>query len=212
MIIALLLLPFALAALLGCGEAGPGPDTTATTSAAGPRTPSPAASDSAPSPDRPHRTPQPAHRAAPKPADADAGGAAAFLVPGGDNSIQRSGSEASAAARAAASAALHAFLTARAAGDWRRACAQLSAPILAQLAQLARRPGSTCPHLLAGLSAAVPPPARRRLAAARVGAFRVSADRGFLLFHTAAGAAYFAPMVREDGRWLLAALAPSPLG
>ncbi len=149
-----------------------------------------------------HFTP-PAHRDS-------GGGARQFEARGGDNSIQESGQEASGSDFGEAAAALHAYLDARAAGAWAVACEYLAPGVYRGLAgQGGGAPG--CAEILAGLSAGLPPRALRDVAVADVGSFRVEGDSGFLLFHGAHGVDWFVPMVREDGSWKVAALAPSAL-
>ncbi len=151
-------------------------------------------------------------RAAAKPPAATPGetGAAQFETRGADNSIPRFGSEAGGSELEQAASSLTAYLRARAEENWRTACDALSAAASAGLKQLAasseRAPGG-CPRILAALSSGVATDPE-----VRAGALRVQGDRGFLLYHGADGLAYFVPMVREDGSWKVAALAPSPLG
>lgn len=141
--------------------------------------------------------------------------AARFTTKGGDNSIQESGSEGSRAELAAAAPVLRGYLNARAAGHWGLACSQMAPGTAASLTQLGGGKGGRagCPRALASLSAGIPPTALREAAVAEVGhgALREEGDRAFLLFRGAHGADYFMPMVREDGAWKVAALAPSPL-
>jgi hypothetical protein len=140
------------------------------------------------------------------------GGIEQFKTKGGDNSIQESGEEASDPEFEEAAAALHAYLDARAAGAWARACEYLAPGATTQLAQIIEGgETTTCAGLLPDLSASIPLSALRRAAVANIGSFRVDGDAGFLLFRGAGGVAYFVPMAREDGRWTVAALAPSPL-
>ncbi len=143
-------------------------------------------------------------------------GAAQFERDGVDNSIQESGSEASATELRQAAAALHGYLDARAAGAWSRACAAAATALSAQLAQLTTgavksHVAPSCPKLLATVSATIPPAARREAAVAQVGALRVEDQSAFILFHGAHGQDYFTPMALEQGLWKVAAIAPSPL-
>jgi hypothetical protein len=145
-------------------------------------------------------------------------GAEQFESKGGDNSIQKFGSEVRGAELDETAAVLHAFLDARAARDWAAACERLSAVVAEQLvAQLGAAQGNggdsepDCATVLAKLVDAVPNAGLREAAVADIGAFRAEGDHGFLLFHGADGGAYFMPMAREDGRWKVAAVAASPL-
>lgn len=143
------------------------------------------------------------------------GGSGQFRVPDGDNSIQEFGAEASEAEMQAAAAALHSFLDARVAKDWKAACEYLAAGTRQQLEQLARRMpkggAADCPHLLATLSAASSPLALREAAIADVGSLRVEGSRGFLLYHGAHGAAYAIQVLEEDGAWRMSGLVGVPL-
>lgn len=142
-------------------------------------------------------------------------GAAQFHVPGGDNSVQEFGSEASAAELRAAATALHGFLDARAQRRWEAACGYLTAGIRQQLRQLASHApeagGAGCAHTLGALAAGVPPAALREAAAAEVGALRLQGSRGFLLYRDAHGAAYAIQVTREGGVWKVAGLSGVPL-
>jgi hypothetical protein len=143
------------------------------------------------------------------------GGSAPLRTRGGDNSIQDFGSEAGGEDFAAAAAALHAYLDARAAGAWRTACSYMASGLTTLLAEPAAGEGSPppdCPALLHALSAGLPKSALREAAQADVASVRVEGDRAFLLFHGAESTPYFIPMAREGGAWKVAAPAPSPLG
>lgn len=143
------------------------------------------------------------------------GGSEQFVTPGGDNSVQEFGAEADEAEREAAAAALHAFLDARAAGDWAEACERLSADVTDSFEQFAERSaklrGKGCPELLGTLSGPGTKAARREAAIADVGALRVEGDRGFVLYHGAGETPYVMPMKREDGQWKVASLAGLPI-
>jgi hypothetical protein len=145
------------------------------------------------------------------------GGAHQFEAKGGDNSIQEAGSEASEADFDQATAALHTYLDARAAGAWRDACSVLAAAVTGSLLQLSAQAGAGrqapgCPELIASLSAGIPPAALREAARADAGALRVDGSGGFLLFRGTEGSEFFMPMAEEGGSWKVAAIAASPLG
>jgi hypothetical protein len=151
----------------------------------------------------------------PTPAHEDSGGGTEqFRVPGGDNSVQEFGSEASSSEFEEAAAALHAFLDARAAGDWATACDYLAADIVASFEQLAdsqQQDGASCPQLLRGLSGPSTAKARKEAAIADVGSIRVEGERGFALYHGVGGVDYAISMTREDGGWKVATLAGIPI-
>jgi len=160
-----------------------------------------------------------ASKAAPAHSAGASAGAASFETQGADNSIQRFGSEASAADLAKAAAALHAFLDARAAGQWAKACTKMAAGVTEALQRLGRRAKSGrgptkhggCPQLIEAISAGIPASQRRDLTQAEVGALRTEGAGAFLLYHGAHHTAYFMPMYREGGDWKVAAMSPSAL-
>lgn len=143
------------------------------------------------------------------------GGAEQFVTPGGDNSVQEFGAEAGESEFEEAAAALHAFLDARAEGDWATTCEYLSTEVLRSFEQFATRSedlrGKGCPELLASVSGPATEDARREAAIADVGALRADGDQGFLLYRGAEDTPYAIPMAREEGRWKVAALAGVPL-
>jgi hypothetical protein len=144
------------------------------------------------------------------------GGSGQFRAPGGDNSVQNFGEEASESELERAAAALHGFLDARAGEDWATACSYLAAAVQQQLDQLAAQSkqlkGKSCAAILAGLTGGLPRVAGEELAEADVGSLRTEGDRGFLLYHGAGGTDYTMLMANEGGTWKVAALAPVPLG
>jgi len=139
-------------------------------------------------------------------------GSRSFLIPGGDNSVQNFGAEAGGAERGAASATLAAYLRARARDEWARECGSLAKATLAPLEHLAssapRLKGRDCGQLLKSLEAGVPPSARADTMRGNVASLRIEGDRGFALYHGAAGVDYFMPMAREGGEWKVASLVP----
>jgi hypothetical protein len=138
---------------------------------------------------------------------------AAFLRPGGDNSIQNFGEEAGAGDLEAATAALAGFMQARAKSDWAKQCVYLAAAAIAPLEQLAssssRLKGKGCAEILAALGAGTPASASADTMTDGIASLRVEGDRGFALYHGAKGVDYFVPMVKEEGEWKVGALAPS---
>lgn len=143
------------------------------------------------------------------------GGAAQFRGPG-DNSIQESGSEASAPDREQAAAALHGYLDSRVAGRWAAACSFMSASMVVGLERMAalspqRHGDPGCPKVIAALVAALPRRTVREGAEADVGSLRLNGNRGFLLYHGARSSDYAMPVVKEGKMWKVAALAGAPL-
>jgi hypothetical protein len=138
---------------------------------------------------------------------------ASFRTPGGDNSIQDFGAEADSAEIDEATAALSAYLQARAKDDWGKECAYLAKAAVAPLEQLASRSsqlkGKDCAAILAALTGSAPTSTRASTLTGPVGSLRVEGERGFALYHGAHSADYFVPMIKEDGKWKVGAIAPS---
>jgi hypothetical protein len=142
-------------------------------------------------------------------------GAEQFIVPGGDNSVQEFGAEAEPSELEEAAAALHAFLDARAEGDWDTACEHLSASVIESVEQFGSQSGRPraggCAQLLAAVSGPATKEAREEAAIADVGAMRVEGDRAFLLYHGAGGVDYAILMTREGDGWRVGAMAGVPI-
>lgn len=141
------------------------------------------------------------------------GGSGQFRVPGGDNSIQEFGAEASDAEREEAAIVLHAFLAAHADRDWATVCSYLSQRMLDQLEQLVsgspELKGAGCPAAVDALLVGSTPAERAELTQADVGSLRVEGDRAFLLYRGSLGRDYAILLEREDGAWKAAALLPT---
>jgi hypothetical protein len=142
-----------------------------------------------------------------------AGAAAPFLVETGDNSIPTYGTEASTAQASAGEATLSAYLSARAAGEWAAACAQMSAQVQQQLAMLAGETG-TCPRAYAKLAERIPAPARADPLTAGLTALRVESPHAFALFYGPGEQRYMMPLEEEGGAWKVTQLesVPWPIG
>jgi hypothetical protein len=142
-----------------------------------------------------------------------ADGSAGFRTPGGDNSIQSFGEEADGAEADAASAAVVAYMQARARDDWAQECAYLAAATVKPLEELAARSpqieGKDCAAVLEALAGGAPGSTRANTMTGAVASLRFEGDRGFALYHGTRGVDYFVPMVKEDGEWKVGALAPS---
>lgn len=210
-------------ALLGCGGGGGGEGTTAARTAPASAPPastptpthtSPMTPSSAPSRGGAHgsRSAEPKGASSARGAGASLSGAAALETPGGDNSIQRFGSEAGASEIEAAGSVLHAYLSALAAADARGMCAELSKDARASLlrARVLHGSAKTCAEAIA-LFTRMPATAARQAAVADVAALRVEGPRGFLLYRGAQGAKMFIQLERKGGRWWVAAPIPSAL-
>jgi hypothetical protein len=140
-------------------------------------------------------------------------GSASFRTPGGDNSIQEYGKEADSGEVDEATAALSAYLEARAGDDWKAMCASLAKATVAPMEQLAshtpRLKGKGCAAVLETLMGSMPSSAQKNTLTAGIASLRVEGDRGFALYHGAGGVDYFMPMAKEDGEWKVGAIAPS---
>jgi hypothetical protein len=141
----------------------------------------------------------------------DSGGGAAQFRTGGDNSIQESGVEASAAEREEAAAAFHAYLDLRAARRWAAACEYMAASLIVTLErviELAPRDPKPqgCGAVLAAMSRSAPQKLLEELAEVDVGSLRVNGQKGFLLYHGPRGKDYVMVVAREADGWKVAAL------
>jgi hypothetical protein len=143
-------------------------------------------------------------------------GAAGFRVPRGDNSIPDFGHEAHPGERRPATAALSAFLHARAGHDWKTVCSLLAAATRRQLGALAKGSNATsgCPGILAALARAHTTPAPPLNAATGLAALRTEHNDAFALLHAPDNAKYVMPMKNEHGNWKMTQLTPLtyPLG
>jgi hypothetical protein len=144
------------------------------------------------------------------------GGSRQFKVKGGDNSIQEFGEEADASELAAAAAALHNFLDARAEGNWAAACdymAKATVESFEKLAAQAKEPGDT--SCGATLEKLINPAARQSMKAeaekADVGSLRIEDERAFLIYTGTEGTVLAMPMANEGGNWKVAGLVGTPL-
>lgn len=148
------------------------------------------------------------------PSGGSGGGAASFRAPSGDNSIPDYGSEAPPSERERATAALAAFLRARAGGDWATACTYLAAATRTQLerflgAAKAKQAGG-CARVLGELSKGSAAHAETLTLAGGVVALRIKGTSAFALFHGPKSSKYVMPMRSEGGAWKMSQLAPLP--
>jgi hypothetical protein len=196
-------------AALGISACGGGGSISTSTVATAP--PAAAGGGSGPggAPSHPADTNLGSPKAAPEGGGGAKAGAAGFRRPGADNSIPEFGSEADGRVRAVATAALNAYLAARAAGQWGKSCSYLGAAINRQVAAFVKASQGQSPNCTALLktiteqSSEVARPLRGPLAA-----FRVEDDRGFALFYGPRRQPYMIPMVREGGSWKVNELDP----
>jgi len=205
----------ALSLALGLSACGGGGSSTASTTAGGP----PPAATGASTPTRPPAKPtasksSPSRRfSAYAAARRDAGGGAGFVERGGDNSIPDYGSESSGSQKTEATAALRAFLAARAGGDWSVACSYLAARIYKQLEALVGAAGSKvkgCAGSYAMLGSRIPAAQRANPLRGALAAMRVNGENAFALFYGPHHQKYMMPMVHEGGAWKAGQLDPVP--
>ena len=147
--------------------------------------------------------------------DAPAGSenSAGFEVPGGDNGIQEFGKEVAGSDLRQADEAVAALFHALEAGDWSEVCRRyLSRRNVASFKKLAEMSphikGASCPEVLGRLSSTGETPAAPKDG---IAALRIEGDRGFGLYRATDGKGYAISMKKEDGRWKLNALGPTPL-
>jgi hypothetical protein len=141
------------------------------------------------------------------------GTSAEFRTPGGDNSIQNYGEEASSDELAEAEEAVVAYLEARAQSNWEKSCEYLAKMAREPLESLAEKSptlkGKKCGAVIAALSAQLPKAALASPVVEGIAAVRFKGDRGFALFHGPKGVNFFMPLVKEDGHWKAGSLAAS---
>lgn len=132
-----------------------------------------------------------------------AGRAAAFVAPGIDNSVPTFGRESSPAERAAAGGNLRAYLSARAAEDWRRACSLLSDLTRSGYERLDRsRPRVDCAKVLPALAPLKAGVVANPLGSSELVAFRTQGESAFALFHgPPAHQQYIVPMHHDASGW-----------
>ncbi len=140
-------------------------------------------------------------------------GSAAFLTPGGDNSIQNFGEEADSEQLESATTTLDGYLQARSEGDWAGSCVHLAKTTVAPLERFAaaspQLKGKGCAAILAALQGRTPASTRTNTMTVGLASLRIEDDHGFALYHGPDGVDYFMSMVKEDGEWKVGALAPS---
>jgi hypothetical protein len=214
-----LLLVLALAPCLGaCGGGGSSGSSTTASSANSPSSPSTASTTSStantpPATAKPKTSSSAAKTAAER---RTAGRAAPFVKPQADNSIPTFGSEAGASDRSGAEAALRAYLSARAKGDWSTACAGLATALRQQTQALAGASAKAkgCAAIYKALAAGTPAAARADPLSGPVLSLRVKGASAFALFNDPHNQQYVMPMTLEGGAWKVTQLAPIayPLG
>ncbi len=144
------------------------------------------------------------------------GGSAKYKVKGGDNSVQEFGEEAGKSEFAAAAAALHNFLDARAEGNWAATCNYVSKSITESLEKLAAQAKQLKDKGCAALLQALTNPAamsalKTEAEQANVRSLRTKGEQAFVLYTGPHGAILAMPMANEGGDWKVSSLAGTPL-
>ena len=138
---------------------------------------------------------------------------ASFKVPGGDNGIQEFGKEVAGSDLRQANEAVSALFRAVRSGHWNEVCSQyLSRQNVEAFKGIAKISphikGAPCPEVLGRLNSTGEKPTAPKHG---VGVIRIEGNRGFGLYRGTDGKGYAISMQKEDGRWKLNALSPTPL-
>lgn len=140
------------------------------------------------------------------------GGSAQFLEPGGDNSVQNFGHEASKAELTAAATVLHEYAVARAEKDYELACSLLSKRTLKEEEQLAMRSpgveGKGCLATFAARAVGIEQSAYDELTQIDAASLRIGGDLNFLIYK-GANDIYYTVMAKEGGVWKVDDLSPT---
>jgi hypothetical protein len=135
------------------------------------------------------------------------GGAASYRH---HDSVSTWGSETSKAKLANAAGVVHAYLVARAEGDWRKACSYVSEIAQQFLAARSERfAGLSCARALASVSKPIPAGSTYAATEVKADSFRASEPWAYLLYR-AGGSRYFMPMVDDADGWKVNQLEPRP--
>jgi hypothetical protein len=144
---------------------------------------------------------------------ASSGNSAGFNAPGGDNGIQEFGKEVAGSDLRQADEAVAALFRAVKSGDWSEVCGRyLSRQNVEAFKKLAKMSphikGAPCPEMVGRLNSTGEEPIAPKNG---LGAIRTEGDRGFGLYRGVDGKGYAISMKKEDDRWKLNALRPTPL-
>jgi hypothetical protein len=202
-------------ALAGCGGSGGG--SSSTMSAA--TTQTSAAKKSAQAKSKPKQTggkSQSAKATAPSGSAAKGkAGKKASVAQENATIVRTYGTAGSSAERDQAAQVAALFLSARAAGNWTQACANLASWLRSQLEPYAQTtagsPTQRCAAVLGGYEAKVPQATRQSQADVHALALRVKGDEALLIYRDGAGKTFDIPMRREGGEWKTGAIAPGAL-
>lgn len=109
---------------------------------------------------------------------------------------------------------VEAFLAARAEGEWERACAQISRPMLDKIEHLAATATSladeSCPSFLEAF-VRISAEERKEGGTIDAGSLREQGRQAFLIYYGGGEVVYAMPLSREGDAWKVASLAPKRL-
>jgi hypothetical protein len=121
-----------------------------------------------------------------------------------DQSIQQYGDEAGGSEKSEVVAAMHSFIRAFGAGDYKTVCEEASSALREQTeayAQAQKTAGPSCPELLSKLLRGSEAGKAKRALEAVVTHVRIKEDSAFVLFKPAGEPVSYFVLVREDGDW-----------
>jgi hypothetical protein len=108
---------------------------------------------------------------------------------------------------AAASAVLVTYMTARGAGDWPTACAQMTPKAIGSLERFAAG-GKGCVATFSAVYPHLEPGAWASTMTGPIASLRVTGSDGIAIYHGTTGRDYSMPMRKEGGTWKVAAIGP----
>lgn len=132
---------------------------------------------------------------------------------GGEESIEKFGSEATGSDKGAILAAEQGYLNGLADGDYATACSYLARPTQQSLEQLVVKQlkAKGCAAILPKLLSPSAPAVARQQANGKITKIRVEGDQAFIIFHAPGAKLYVFTMAQEDGAWKATAVAASVL-
>lgn len=132
---------------------------------------------------------------------------AEFVGKGPNGKLAKSGEEAEAADREAASRVVEESLEARASRDWASQCSTLVAALIKQIEESNSLSAATgCAKALAAVAAPATPSALANTMTGPIDALRVSGTQGFAFWHGTGGKDYVIPLFKEGGEWKVGSL------
>jgi hypothetical protein len=139
-----------------------------------------------------------------------ANGSGSYRKTGRYTGVSTFGDEASKAELREVARTQHDYLVARVEKDWSQACIYTSKVLLHRLSLRSENlAGTNCAAILAALTMPGPGGSDYESSTVEAESLRTNGERAFLLYRAAA-APYFMSMIREDGAWKVASIAPTP--